>query len=274
MAPRFGTDRLCTARAVEMSTARLSVATILFIFICSRALSAQLGPLPPQQALKRGEEVFNTTCTGACHGNQGLEGSGAPRLASRGLDGEYIESTIMYGKPKTAMPAWGQKLPIADLLAVITYVKDLNGISAIAPRAAADSLSGEAERGRQLFFDREGGMTRCSTCHSVASKGLNIARLHNIPTDVASLRNISTPRVSTATVGKDRFPALVVMQAYGETRVYDLSTVPPPLRRFRDEEVQLSGGNTWSHRSVLEAYSDDELQSILAFLRGLKPAQP
>lgn len=243
----------------------------LFLLVCfwsvmCETARAQLGPLPPAQALKRGEEVFNVTCTGMCHGTGGGAGSGAPRLAERGLEGSYIESTVMYGKPGTAMPPWGQKLPLPDLLAVITYVKDLNGIRAISQKAKL-SLAPREELGRSLFYDRTGEATHCSMCHNRNGQGLNLAPLKNIPADIQGLRSLDTPNVSTAAVGSETFPALVVMRTAAETKVYDLSTTSPPLRTFPAADIKLSNGSSWKHSLTLAGYTDDELDSILAFLR-------
>src|ERR1700691_4821970 len=76
-----------------------------------------------------GEKVFAQSCaTGYCHGAKGTP-AGAPRLAGRGFDQTYITNTVMRGLPGTAMPGFGTTLARGDLIAVITYVANLNGIA-------------------------------------------------------------------------------------------------------------------------------------------------
>src|SRR5271165_3211246 len=90
-------------------------------------------------AQTQGEKIFNQTCaTGYCHGSKGAPG-GAPRLAARGFDRAYIDTTIARGIPGTAMPAFGNAMKRNDLTAVAAYVAALNGVagSTAAPSAKA-----------------------------------------------------------------------------------------------------------------------------------------
>ena len=250
---------------------RMIAAALLGFFIPTFA-SAQLGPLPPQQALKRGAEVFASTCAGYCHGDNGAVGTSAPRLAGRGLDPQYIERVVMYGVAGTLMPGWGQKLPVPDVSAVITYVKSLNGVSALSSTAPPPSLSPEAQRGRDLFYDAAGELKTCSNCHRVNDKGLAVvSQIVNVPADVPGLSSLITSHVSTATVNGETFPALIVTQSRDGTKLYDLTKVPPVLRSFPSSvAVKISDGSSWRHSSVLGTYSDDDLRSILEFLHGVQ----
>jgi mono/diheme cytochrome c family protein len=216
---------------------------------------------------ERGAKVFAATCTGFCHGENGTVGSGAPALASRGLDAQHIEDAIKFGVPGTAMPAWAQKLPQEDWMAVANYVKSLNGISLTAK--ALPVLSPEAARGRDLFLDTGGEIRACSNCHSVAGKGLAVTPpIQRIPADVSELRNLPIRQVSAATVNGDTFPAVIVATYAGKIKLYDLTTMPPVLRFFPTSSVKLSGGGSWQHSSVIDkTYSDMDLQSILVFLQ-------
>ena len=60
-----------------------------------------------------GKSIFNKTCTGYCHGANGIAGV-APGLADRGFDARYITTVVTYGVEGTQMLAWGSKLPPAD----------------------------------------------------------------------------------------------------------------------------------------------------------------
>src|ERR1700682_3671533 len=76
--------------------------------------------------IERGQTLFNQTCTGYCHGGNGASG-GAPRLAGRGLDQEYIKRVVTPGISGTAMKPFSQIRSGRDLAAVIAYVASING---------------------------------------------------------------------------------------------------------------------------------------------------
>jgi hypothetical protein len=224
--------------------------------------------LSSEQNLKHGEEVFALTCTQSyCHGAAGAAG-GAPKLAGRGLTGDYIERVVTYGITGTPMPAWGQILPLNEVRAVITYVQSLNGIAPSPRSGPPPVLAGEAARGRDLFFDPQHSV-RCSFCHRVNDKGLFVTpAISNVPADVAALRSLATPQVSTATAGAETFPALLSSKIPSEEKVYDLTKFPPVLRTFSPSSVDLKDGSEWKHSQVMGNFSDDELGAILAFLRA------
>ena len=246
----------------------------LFLLLVIPALGWSQGP---------GEKVFAQSCaTGYCHGSRGAP-AGAPRLAGRGFDQAYITNTIMRGLPGTAMPAFGSTLSRTDLTAVIEYVARLNGIAnpsiSLGPGGPGASgppetpLSVEAERGRALFFDAVRGFGRCSTCHEVNGVGIPVATpISQIPADAAALRAIATPDVHTANVDGEAMPALIVSQSKTHALFYDLTSVPPVLRTVDPGALKVAAGSSWRHASVIGAYNDAELASILAFLReAVKP---
>ncbi len=233
-------------------------------------------------AQSSGEKVFAQSCaTGYCHGARGAP-AGAPRLAGRGFDQAYITNTIMRGLPGTAMPAFGTTLQRADLTAVISYVASLNGIANAAitlgpgPGAAGPAeppLSQEAERGRVLFFDAVRGFGRCSTCHEVNGIGISVTTpIAKIPADAAALLALATPDVRTATVAAEAMPALIVSQGKTRALFYDLTSAPPVLRTVDPGALKVAEGSAWRHASVIGAYNDAELATILVYLReAVKP---
>jgi cytochrome c553 len=251
-------------------------AWVFFFFLLlsptiSRAQTAN-SPAAQERILKRGAAVFAATCTGYCHGANGVAGTGAPALAGRGLDGEYIVKTVMYGIPGTAMVAWGQRIPKDDSSAVIEYVKSLNGIVAVRAGGPPPVLSEGAAHGHDLFFDSAGELMGCSNCHQVNGSGIAVTPpIGSVPASVSDLRNLATAQVVTATVGQETFPALLAMQIPGEIKLYDLTTIPPVLRTFSSSEVKLSNGSSWKHSSVMANYNDTDLESVLSFLRAMQP---
>jgi mono/diheme cytochrome c family protein len=230
-----------------------------------------------QDALvSRGAEIFANTCaTGYCHGAKGTAG-GAPRLAARGFTGQYIRQVVANGDKE--MPGFGGKLDTRDLNAVIAYVGSLNGLSAeamIAGRGAGRggvapkrTLPPEAAKGRALFFEATRGFGRCSTCHRLDGNGMAIAeQLNRVPESVTLLRGLATPRVRTFISGNEAFPAEVVKNSVAEVIVYDLTSPPPVRRTYSNVKVRLDERSEWRHAAVIQSYNDQELDSILTFLR-------
>jgi mono/diheme cytochrome c family protein len=245
---------------------------VLLFFAIAACACAQSLP----DALKQGESVFIKSCaTGYCHGARGANG-GAPRLAARGFDQPFISNTVTRGVPDTAMPAFGTTLSRADLTAVVAYVASLNGVTnpVIASSGGtsagppATKLSGDAARGRDLFSDAVRSFGRCSTCHEVGGVGISVATsIAKVPADAAALKALATPQISTATVGSESMPALVVSKKANAVVFYDLTTPPPVLRTELPTAIQTREGSTWRHASVIGAYTDAELSAILAYLR-------
>ena len=242
------------------------------LFLLMPSLICAQSAMSTQMA--RGLDVFNKTCaTGYCHGVKGTAG-GAPRLAARDFDNAYITQTIRMGIPHTGMPAFDTVLERADLLAVIAYVDTLNGVTPPPNPFAAGpeprKLPPEAQRGRQLFADQVRAFARCSTCHQVDGIGIAVASpLSSVPGSVAALREIATPQIATAAAEGDTFPALVLNKGGVQTKLYDLTSLPPVLRTFPKGVVTFKDGSAWHHESVLRSYDDQELEAILSFLRAV-----
>jgi mono/diheme cytochrome c family protein len=246
---------------------------ILLVFVMCACASAQSLP----DVLKQGETVFGKSCaTGYCHGARGTSG-GAPRLAARGLDQNFINNTVVRGVQNTAMPAFGNTLSRSDLTAVVAYVASLNGVTNPAitgrggpPSPAVTKLSGDAARGRDLFSDAVRSFGRCSTCHEIGGLGIPVATpIAKVPMDAAALKNLVTPQVSTVSVGSDSMPALVVSKKASAVVFYDLTAAPPVLRTELPASVQTRDGSAWRHASVIGAYSDADLAAILSYLRAV-----
>jgi mono/diheme cytochrome c family protein len=229
---------------------------------------------PPAAVLAHGLDVFNKTCaTGYCHGQGGVE-AGAPRLAARGFDDAYVSNVIRNGIHGTGMPAFGD-MERADLIGVIAYVDSLNGAAPAANAAQAappvrPRLAPDGQKGRELFADQVRGLTRCSVCHQADGLGIAVALpFKTIPPDVAALRLVATPTVETATAEGETFPVLILNRNGAQPKAYDLTTPPPVLRTFTKGEVTFKPGSNWKHESMLAPYSDQELASVLIFLKAV-----
>jgi mono/diheme cytochrome c family protein len=256
-----------------MTWNKKAVPVFVFLLLIPVIVRAQAGNAQAAQEriVKRGAAIFAANCTGYCHGANGTAGSGAPALAGRGFDGEYILKTVMYGVPNTAMAGWGQRIPKDDSAAVIEYVKSLNGIVAVGTTAARPVLSATAERGRALFIDSGGELTHCSNCHQINNSGIAVTPpIVNIPADVAGLRSLSTPKVVNASFDGRTFPALVVSQVRDQTKFYDMTAVPPVLMGVAPAAITFGAPASWQHSSVLSTYSDADLAAILEYVRAMQ----
>jgi len=230
-----------------------------------------------QDAIKRGEQVFSQSCaTGYCHGVRG-QSSGAPRLAGRGFTQAYIYRVVSSGISGTGMPSFA-KLPAADLVAVVAYVATLNGIAnpdlgsegAAAKASSGLTLTGEAARGADLFKEAVRGFGRCSTCREVEGVGIPVAApIAQVPASVAALKALATPNVKTGTMDGESMPALVLRDGKQGALFYDLTSAPPVQRNTQPGTVKFTSVSNWRHSTFIGAYSDAELDAILAYLRAV-----
>ena len=204
--------------------------------------------------------------------------SGAPRLAARGFDQAYIASVVVRGIPNTGMQSFASRLPDPDLVAVIAYVATLNGVAnptaglggPAATGSAEPQLTGEAARGALLFREALRGFGRCSTCHEVGGFGISVAApIAKVPASVDALKALATPNVKTATLDGESMPVLVLSEGKQGDSFYDLTSAPPVERNALPGSVKFSNGSSWRHASAITAYSDAELNAILAYLHAV-----
>ena len=240
------------------------------------------GLLPAQDlatVLKKGQAVYAATCTGYCHGESGAAGS-APRLSGRGFDQAYITGVVTRGVPGTSMPAFNSGISAADRAAVIAYVASLNGIvspslgAAVSSTPATAKLTGEAARGRALFYDATRSFGRCSTCHEVDGVGIPVAApIAKIPADVSALRALATPNVLNVTVAGESMPALILSRKAQSVVFYDLTVAPPVLRTVAASDIRIGEASPWRHASAIASYKDSELSPILVWLQASRAAK-
>jgi hypothetical protein len=94
------------------------------------------------------------------------------------------------------------------------------------------------------------------------------APISKLPATVQALRMLATPLVSTAVMNGESMPALVISKGSRSVIFYDLTTPPQVLVTAEPSAVRLSDGSAWRHASVIGAYQDAELETILGFLRA------
>jgi cytochrome c oxidase cbb3-type subunit III len=134
----------------------------------SIALFVAFAPaLPAQSAL--GQRIFSSTCAG-CHGLDARGGEHGPNIASdariQRLSDPELLNIIRNGIAKGGMPAFGSSLNPAQIEAVVSYLRSLQG-----KNKPVVAISGDAAAGRLLFF----GQAKCSGCHMIDGEGGFIA---------------------------------------------------------------------------------------------------
>ena len=83
-----------------------------------------------EELMKHGEKIYNSTCA-ACHqpNGKGLPGVFPALFGSKTVDGpiEGHLHTVVFGRPGTAMQAFGKQLSPVDIAAVVTYERNSFG---------------------------------------------------------------------------------------------------------------------------------------------------
>ena len=73
-----------------------------------------------------GQQLYNRTCAGRCHGVDGMEGFDAPILAGKAyLEAPFVYVMLIAGVPGSAMPSWKGRLPDDELWKIIAFVSSL-----------------------------------------------------------------------------------------------------------------------------------------------------
>lgn len=81
-----------------------------------------------------GRHLFNTTCTGYCHGRDGIQGQ-APSLQNRPeLDARRLHWVITKGRKRggAVMPAWKDKLSAEQIWQLIAFILSLRDAPPVA----------------------------------------------------------------------------------------------------------------------------------------------
>ncbi|HEY6990861.1 MAG TPA: c-type cytochrome [Bryobacteraceae bacterium] len=111
-----------------------------------------------------GAQIFSSRCS-ACHGLDGRGGEHAPNVATepriQSMSDAALSKIIRNGIPGAGMPGFGSSLSDTQIGAVLKELRALQRSGSNNP------LTGDAARGRTLFFGKAG----CSECHMVNGKG-------------------------------------------------------------------------------------------------------
>jgi putative heme-binding domain-containing protein len=247
--------------------------------------------LKDAELVSRGKELFARNCAvGYCHGSEGRASRG-PQLRERAWDPRRLHAVTRDGVPGTSMPSWSAILPDRDIWAVTAYIMTLSSTKlddkpAVIELGAAtqprEIRSAEAQKGYDLFFDLT-NQKRCAVCHQLGSKGAavgpDLAASAQRKSAEELLRDIVEPGASlapgyeqtaVATNDAERVAGIKKVETKEYVKLYDMSSIPPPLRTIYREQIHAI--NT-TRRSSMPAdygrlYSAEELKAIVAYLKS------
>jgi len=110
-----------------------------------------------------GRKAFESVCA-TCHGLDGRGGERGPNIATRAAVQQLSDDETLHvlrsGIPAAGMPAFSA-LGVPKIKAVMAYLRILQG------GGKAASISGDAQRGKLLFFGKAG----CAKCHMINGSG-------------------------------------------------------------------------------------------------------
>src|SRR6266404_1737642 len=121
------------------------------------------GTRPPTRQMAKAKDTFQSVCA-SCHGLDGKGGERGPNIASRPeavrKSDQELMRVLQGARAASGMPSF-RGLGPQQLAALVAYVRTLQG------QRGRFAISGDAQRGKSLFF----GRAKCSECHSVHGQG-------------------------------------------------------------------------------------------------------
>jgi mono/diheme cytochrome c family protein len=130
----------------------------------------------------------------------------------------------------------------------------------------------QIERGQTLFY----ADTACGTCHALKGRGaavgpdLTVLGRVGVRALVTAIRASRTEYVETIKLQAGaQFPGIKVPSTDATTlQYYDLSRMPPALRKFAPGDVQSKSDNAnWKHPPFTGGYTNQQIADIVAYIR-------
>ena len=240
-------------------------------------LAAQLAlisrPVPPADAVERGEKAFVASC-GFCHGANARGGEGGPDLVRSPLvlddeNGDQIGPVILGGRSGKGMPAFSMTpAQISDLAAFLR----VRSQAAIDRRAypILNLITGDAKAG-QAYFNSAG---KCSSCHSPTGDLAGVAGRYQ-PQELQS-RFLYPGRggqrkPAQVTVNPRSGPAVSGTLEYQDDFTIGVRDAEGYYHSYSREAVKAEIRDPYSaHADLLRRYTDADMHNILAYLVTLK----
>lgn len=150
-------------------------------------------------------------------------------------------------------------------------------VVAALPVLAADGKhppTEQIQRGLDLFLNSPKG-TACATCHQMAGYGTAIGP------DLTTMGSMGTPHVIVSTMrmkmttyvqifktASGTFPGMLKEKGKEETEFFDLSQIPPVLKRLPNSQiVSIERDQSWKHPPASVDYTAQEFADLIGFLR-------
>ena len=132
----------------------------------------------------------------------------------------------------------------------------------------------QVQRGRETFLHSTKGTT-CATCHEMAGMGTAVgpdlcmmASAATVHSMVATIRMTMTNTVLLVKTANGSFPAALKQKQGDESEFWDLSQIPPVLRKLASKEIVSSDRDTkWQHPPATANYTAEEYADLIAFLQ-------
>ena len=137
-----------------------------------------------------------------------------------------------------------------------------------------NKMPAQAQRGQDLFLKTTKGVP-CGTCHSLAGVGTAVGPdlkvlggavgPHGL---VMAMHMTMTAYVQEVKTGGRTFPGMLKGKSGDEMEIWDLSQMPPTLRKFASKEVTSMKNNTeWKHPPATVEYTNQEMADIVGFIK-------
>ncbi|MGA2130806.1 MAG: c-type cytochrome [Bryobacteraceae bacterium] len=129
----------------------------------------------------------------------------------------------------------------------------------------------QIDRGQTLFFAEKG----CANCHALKGRGTavgpDLRTLGRVGTRalVTAIRATSTEYVEVLKLKSgDQFPAIKVSADATTLQYYDLSKMPPELKKFAPADLASKSENSvWKHPPSTSGYTNQQIADIIAYVR-------
>ena len=245
--------------------------------VFATAANAQLisRPVPPRDAVERGQKQFVATC-GFCHGTGARGGDSGPDLVRSEIvlddeQGDKIGPVIRNGRPDEGMPAFD--LPQNQIQDIAAFLRERT--QAAINRNAYEILNvftGEAKAGEAYF----NGAGRCNTCHSPAGDLKGVAsrfRPEQLQARFLYPRGGrgGQSKPSTVTVTPRSGAAVSGALEFMDDFTVGLRDADGYFRSFPRDQVKVEVRDPLAaHAQLLRLYTDKQLHDVLTYLGTLK----
>ena len=134
------------------------------------------------------------------------------------------------------------------------------------------ALPPQIQRGQALFMDASKG---CASCHALKGSGTAVGPDLKLASSLAPraivtmMRATLTQYVQTVKLKTgDPFPAMPGAKDAKTIELYDLSKMPPEMRKVEQSEIEsMKNNETWKHPPLTRGYTAEEVADIIAYVK-------